>query len=104
MWEFDLLAADTAEALLAREIISLSLKLPSISIFITIISVLTKPGVIHLVRTHEGGRGVKQMRTNAYKGGGGLTHEVRTQSKKLSAFCIHPAIFPFAKDPSQSIN
>ena len=42
--------------------------------------------VIHLVRTHEGGRGVKQMRTNAYKGGGGLTHEVRTQSKQLSAF------------------
>ena len=64
-------------------------------------------GVIHLVRTHEGGDGggVKQMRTNAYKGGGGgLTHEVRTQSKKLSAFCIHPAIFPFAKDPSQTIN
>ena len=30
------------------------------------------------------------MRTNAYKGGGGFTHEVRTQSKKLSAFCIHP--------------
>ena len=26
------------------------------------------------------------MRTNAYKGGGGLTHEVSTQSKKLSAF------------------
>ena len=44
------------------------------------------------------------MRTNAYKGGGGLTQEVRTQSKKLSAFCIHPAIFPFAKDPSQAIN
>ena len=29
-------------------------------------------GVIHLVYTHEGGRGVKQMRTNAYKGGGGV--------------------------------
>ena len=30
-------------------------------------------GVIHLVRTHEGGEGgVKQMRTNAYKGGGGV--------------------------------
>ena len=52
----------------------------------------------------RGGGGVKQMRTNAYKGGGGLTHEVRTQSRKLSAFCIHPAIFPFAKDPSQTIN
>ena len=52
----------------------------------------------------RGGGGVKQMRTNAYKGGGGLTHEVRMQSKKLSAFCIHPAIFPFAKDPSQTIN
>ena len=52
----------------------------------------------------RGGGGVKQMRTNAYKGEGVLTHEVRTQSKKLSAFCIHPAIFPFAKDPSQTIN
>ena len=30
-------------------------------------------GVIHLVRMHEGGKGVKQMRTNAYKGGG-LAH------------------------------
>ena len=62
-------------------------------------------GVIHLVRTHEGGEGGSskcvRMRT---RGEGGLTHEVRTQSKKLSAFCIHPAIFPFAKDPSQAIN
>ena len=48
-------------------------------------------GVIHLVRTHKGGRGVNQMRTNAYKGEGGLTHEVRTQNKNLLAFCIHPA-------------
>ena len=40
-------------------------------------------GVIHLVRTHEEGEGDQ---ANAYKciqGGGGLTHEVRTQSKKL---------------------
>ena len=59
-------------------------------------------GVIHLVRMHEGGRGVKQMRTNVYKGGGGLTHEVRTQRKHLSAVCRHPPIVPFAKDPSQA--
>ena len=39
------------------------------------------------------------MRTNAYKGGGGLTHEVRMQSKNISAFCIHPEIFSFAKVP-----
>ena len=65
---------------------------------------MTRNGVIHLVCMHEGGRGVKQMRMNVYKGGGGLTHEVRMQSKKLSAFCIHPAIFPFAKDPSQTSN
>ena len=52
---------------------------------------------VYLIRGHSfstyarrGGGGVKQMRTNAYKGGGGLTHEVRTQSKKLLAFCIHP--------------
>ena len=49
-------------------------------------------GVIHLVRTHEGGEGGSskcvRMRT---RGEGGLTHEVRTQSKKLLAFCIHPA-------------
>ena len=49
-------------------------------------------GVIHLVRTHEGGEGGSskcvRMRT---RGEGGFTHEVRTQSKKLSAFCIHPA-------------
>ena len=44
------------------------------------------------------------MRTNAYKEGGGFTHEVRMQSKKVSAFCIHPAIFSFAKDPSQTFN
>ena len=56
-------------------------------------------GVIHLVRTHKGGRGVKQMRMNAYKGGGGLTHKVHTQSKNLSAFYIHTAIFSFAKVP-----
>ena len=44
-------------------------------------------GVILLALTHEGGRGVKQMRTNAYKGGrGGLTHEVRTQSKTYQLF------------------
>ena len=61
-------------------------------------------GVIHLVRTHEGGRGIKQMRTNAYKGGEGLTHELRKQSKKLLAFCIHSAIFSFAKDPSPTFN
>ena len=35
-------------------------------------SVFTYIGVVHLVRTHEGGRGVKQMHTNAYKGGGGV--------------------------------
>ena len=64
---------------------------------------LKNNGVIHLVRTHEGGGG----QANAYEcvqGGRGLTHEVRAQSKKLSAFCVHPAIFPFAKDPSQTIN
>ena len=53
-------------------------------------------------------RGGGGGQANAYEcvqgGEGGLTHEVRTQSKKLSAFCIHPAIFPFAKDPSQTIN
>ena len=44
---------------------------------------------------------------NAYEcveEGEGLTHEVRTQSKNLSAFCIHPAIFSFAKVPSQTFN
>ena len=44
---------------------------------------------------------------NAYErvqGGRGLTHEVRTQSKKVSAFCMQPAIFSFAKDPSQTLN
>ena len=62
-------------------------------------------GVIHLVRTHEGGEGGQANAYECVQGGeGGLTHEVRTQSKKLSAFCIHPAIFPFAKDPSQTLN
>ena len=52
---------------------------------------INKIGVIHLVRTQEGGGGsIKCVRMRT-RGEGGLTHEVRTQSKKLVAFCIHPA-------------
>ena len=57
-------------------------------------------GVTHLVRTHEGGEGGQANAYECVQGGeGGLTHEVRTQSKNLPAFYIHPAIFSFAKVP-----
>ena len=43
-------------------------------------------GVIHIVRTHEGGRGgLTQMRTSAYEGEGGCQADVRTHK---NFFCI----------------
>ena len=42
-------------------------------------------GVIHLVRTHKGGLGVKQKRTPCVQGGGGLHVEVRTQKHPFFA-------------------
>ena len=44
-------------------------------------------GVIHLVLTHEGGRGGQANAYECVQGGeGGLTHEVRTQSKTYQLF------------------
>ena len=43
---------------------------------------LSFKGVIHIVRTHKGGgEGSSQMRTIAYKGGGGFQGYVRMQKK-----------------------
>ena len=43
-------------------------------------------GVIHIVRTHNGGRGgLTQMRTSAYKGKGGCQGDVRMHK---NSFCI----------------
>ena len=42
-------------------------------------------GVIHLVRTHKGGGGSSKSVHHAYKGGGGLHVEVRTQKRPFFA-------------------
>ena len=45
-------------------------------------------GVIYLVRTHKGGRGVKQKHTPCVQGEEGLHMEVRTQNVPfLHVFC-----------------